>query len=144
MRGPSEHGGRVFAIPSPIPQNQRTLDIAFRSGNFCCQDTAADFQAGSRITQRCERRTGETVLARKLAHDLHQPPGKCACASLGIVGDGAARDLRLDIAFVESGFIAQRPGIPGGFLLHDGADQFGPECMRASRLLREGQKLRRW
>jgi hypothetical protein len=129
MRSVGENGGGVVPIPCPIPQQQRPRDVAFGGGEFCGEDAAADLEPYGGIAERRQRFVREPVFARDLTHYLHQSPGKCASARFGDVVDDAARNLRHDVFFVELRLIAQSPGIPGGLLLDDRADQFRPKCV---------------
>jgi len=87
MAGAGENGGGVILIPCPIPQQQRTGDVAFGGGKLRGKDAAANLESGGGIAESGERCVHEAVLARDLAHHLHQSPGKCAGARLGgIIG----------------------------------------------------------
>lgn len=132
MSSARQNCGGVVLIPCPIPQQQRARDVAFGGSEFCGEDAAADLEAHGGIAERRERFVGEAVLASDLAHHLHQSPRKRTSARFSEVGESAASDLGRHVFFVERRLIAQRPRIPGGLLLDDGAHQFRPEPMRVS------------
>jgi hypothetical protein len=144
MGGAGENGRGVIAIPCPIPQKQRTRDIAFGGGKFRGENAAAHFEPQGGIAERRERRSREAVFPRHLAHHLHQSPGKCAGVGFGDVGDDAARNLGRNVLFVERRLIAQRPGIPRRLLFDDGADQVRPKRMRFGRGVCERNELCWW
>ena len=137
MRSAGENGGGIILIPCPIPQQQRTRDVAFGGGEFCGENAAADLEPYGGIAEKRQRFAREAMFARDLAHHLHQSPGKRPGTRFGDVGDSAARDLRRDVFFVELRLIAQRPGIPGGLLLDDRTDQFWPKRVRIGGAVRE-------
>lgn len=110
---------------------------------FGREHTAADIECGHGFAKGSEGCAGEAMLARDLSHHLHQPPRKCARAGLGGGGDRATGHPRRNVFCVKGGLVAQRPGVPGRFLLDYGADQVGPERVRAGRILRKRNVLGR-
>ena len=142
MRGASQHRCGVFRIRAAVPKQQRPRNVTLGCRYFPCQYPTANRQAGCGIAQGPKRRTGKSVLARHLPHHLHQAPGKRSRTSLAFIGDCAACKLRLHVAHVESGLIAQRPVVPGRLLLDDGADQFGPKRLCTCGLACQCHKFR--
>src|SRR5579862_5030511 len=104
------------------------------------EDAAADFEGVGGVAEGGEERFGEAVLAGGLSHDLHEAPTEAAG-----VGFRSA-DLiigveRGDIFGEEKWFVAERPGIPGGFLFADGADQGGVEGVSGGGFAGQGDEL---
>ena len=141
MGSAGQHGRGIVRIGAAVPQQQRPRDVAFGRRDFRSESAAANGQASGGIAQRCQRPAGESMLARYLTHDLHQAPGKRPGASFAFIGDRAASKLWLDVARIEGRLVAQRPAVPGRFLLDDGADQFGPQRLRVGGIVRQGDKF---
>src|SRR5579863_9288645 len=137
----SDHLGGIAWVPAAVPGEKRLRCVAARGVEFFAQDFAADGEAVFGIAERAEERRLETGFAGDLSHDLHQAPTEAARVGFG-GADFVVGVERCDIFREERGFVANRPGVPAGFLFDDGADERGVEGLGGSGFVGEGEKIR--
>lgn len=140
MRAAGEDLAGVSGIGAAVPGEEAAGDVAGHGVEFLAQEFAADGEVLFGIAECGQKGAVEADFAGHLSHDLHESPGKAA--GIGFRRGDLIIGVKIRDVFGEEGrFVADGPGVPGGFLFDDGADERGVERLRGGRFAREGDEL---
>ncbi len=125
-------------IGSPVIRQQGRVDVSrvcFHAGG---QLATQVFDPDGRVAQFGQRFPGEAQFARRLPHDLPEPPGHRPHVGFGDV-ELSGGVFRHDVAGQEARLVSNRECVPVGFTLDLSANDIRREavrrCDRARKLL---------
>lgn len=140
MRYAGQDLGGVGGVGATVPGLEGAVGVVGQGVEFFAKEFATDGQALFGIAKGAEEGAVEAEFTGGLSHDLHEAPGEAA--GVGFRGGDFVVGVESgDVFGEEERLVAGGPGIPGGFLFDDGADERGIEIVGASGFAGESDEL---